>query len=90
MPRIESNEDLPKGKKRCKYNDSTMCLGVDKESRFTGNRCIHCVRHMHCERYKKRVVAAGKTLVGRGRPKGAKDLKPRKNAVNHDSDSDSD
>ena len=77
----------PLGKRKCKYSTAKDCLGVADEDQFNGHKCLACVRQMHRELYAQRVLSQGKKLVGRGRPLGAKDLKPRKNARPVESDS---
>jgi len=70
----------PIGKRKCNYSLAEDCLGIADEDQFDHHKCIRCVRLMHRELYAQRMLKQGKELVGRGRPLGAKDLKPRKNA----------
>ena len=72
--------NAPIGKRKCKYSTADDCLGIAEEDQFNGHKCIRCVRHMHRELYAQRMLRQGKELVGRGRPLGSKDLKPRKSA----------
>ena len=71
---------VPVGKRKCQYSTADDCLGIADEDQFDHHKCNRCVRLMHRELYAKRMLKQGKELVGRGRPLGAKDLKPRKNA----------
>lgn len=68
----------PLGKRKCKSNTSEDCLGIGPEEEFNGHRCRECIKLMHRELYSKRLEAAGKVRVGKGRPKGAKDKQKRK------------
>jgi len=60
--------NAPWGKRKCTFNLTEECLGIDCEDMFRGRMCKECEKQKHRDLYKKRVAERGFPPMKRGRP----------------------